>query len=157
MRQRPKGNGTMTTTRNGLVPRASVAAAAALGLAILVPGLGLAQAAAPAGANAAVVVQVVNRSPVGNMLATTGGASLYIHPKGQCTGGCLSIWPALLMPAGKTKPKGAECLTTVDTPGGLQVRYHKQALYTFTGDSGTSVNGNGVGGFKAARITKACP
>jgi predicted lipoprotein with Yx(FWY)xxD motif len=148
----------MTTTRFGLAARAGVALAAAVGIAILilVPGLETAQAAAPAG-HGAVVVQTVDRSPVGNMLATTAGASLYIHPSGPCTGSCLSVWPALLMPAGKTKPKGAQCLTTVTTSGGLQVSYHNQALYTFTGDSGSSVNGNGVGGFKAAKITKNCP
>jgi predicted lipoprotein with Yx(FWY)xxD motif len=145
----------MGTSREGLAARAGVAAAAAVGLAVLVPGLGAAQAASPKGMGAT-VVQEVNRSPIGNMLATTGGASLYTT-KGSCTGGCLSIWPALMMPTGKTKPKGAECLATVSTPSGLQVTYHNQKLYTFTGDSGTSVNGNGVGGFKAAKVTKACP
>ena len=91
------------------------------------------------------------------MLATTKGASLYIHPGGPCTGGCLSIWPALLMPAGKTMPMGAQCLTTVKASGGLQVKYHGQKLYTFTSDSGSSLNGNGVAGFQAAKITKTCP
>ncbi len=148
----------MKTTRVRLATRAGMTVAAAMGVAILilVPGLETAQAATPAG-KGAVVVQVVNRSPVGNMLATTAGASLYTHPSGPCTGSCLSVWPALLMPAGKTKPKGAECLTTVSTSGGLQVSYHNQALYTFTGDSGTSLNGNGVAGFKAAKINKNCP
>src|ERR1700728_2523709 len=131
----------MTRTKLRPVTRAGVAVAAAVGIAILtlVPGLGVAQAATPAG-KGAVVVQVVNRSPVGNMLATTSGASLYTHPSGPCTGSCLSAWPPLFMPAGKTKPKGAQCLTTVSTSGGLQVSYHNQALYTFTGDSGSSVN-----------------
>jgi predicted lipoprotein with Yx(FWY)xxD motif len=146
----------MGTSRVGLAARAGVAAAAAVGIGVLVPGLGPAQAASPNGMGAT-VVQVVNRSPIGNMLATTGGASLYIHPSGPCTGGCLSVWPPLLMPTGKTKPKGAECLGTVSIPSGLQVKYHGQPLFTFTGDSGTSVNGNGVGGFKAAKVTKACP
>ena len=146
----------MGTTRDGRVARAGVAATVAVGLAVLVPALG-AQAAAPAGMKSAVVVQVVNRSPIGNMLATTGGASLYTHPSGPCTGACLQAWPALLMPAGKTKPKGAECLSTVSATGGIQVTYNKKALYTFTGDSGTSLNGNGLGGFKAAKVTKKCP
>jgi hypothetical protein len=63
------------------------------------------------------------------------------------------------MPAGKTLPKGkgVECLSTVSTSAGLQVTYHKQPLYTFVDDSGTSLNGNGVGGFVAAKITKKCP
>jgi predicted lipoprotein with Yx(FWY)xxD motif len=146
----------MGTSKVGLTARVGVAAAAATGIAVLAPGLAPVQAASPHGMGAT-VVQVVNRSPIGNMLATTGGASLYTLPKGSCTGGCLSVWPPLLMPTGKTKPKGAECLGTVSTPSGLQVTYNKHALYTFTGDSGTSVNGNGVGGFKAAKVTKACP
>jgi predicted lipoprotein with Yx(FWY)xxD motif len=153
-----RGVETMKTARVGLQARAGMAIAAAVGIAILIlmPGLEAAEAATPAG-HGAVVVQVVNRSPVGNMLATTGGASLYIHPSGACTGSCLSVWPPLLMPAGKTKPKGAQCLTTVSTASGLQVSYHNQPLYTFTSDSGTSLNGNGVGGFKAAKINKKCP
>ena len=144
----------MGTTRNGRAARAGIATAEAVGFAVLAPGLGA--QAAPAGMKSAVVVQVVNRSPVGNMLATTGGASLYTT-SGPCTGSCLGVWPALLMPAGKTKPKGVECLSTVSTPAGLQVTYNNKALYTFTGDSGTSLNGNGVGGFKAAKISKKCP
>ena len=134
----------------------AIASVVGIAILVLVPGLEAAQAASPDG-HGAVVVQEVNRSPVGNMLATTSGASLYIHPSGPCTGGCLSVWPALLMPAGKTKPKGAQCLTTVSTSGGLQVSYHNQALYTYTGDSGSSLNGNGVAGFKAAKINKNCP
>jgi predicted lipoprotein with Yx(FWY)xxD motif len=150
-----EGSGTLRTTRAGLAARAGVAA---MGIAILtlVPAFGAAQAATTTG-KSAVVVKVVSRSPVGKMLATTTGASLYIHPSGPCTGGCLSVWPALLMPKGKTVPQGAKCLTTVKTSGGLQVKYHGQALYTFTSDSGPSLNGNGVGGFQAAKITKACP
>jgi predicted lipoprotein with Yx(FWY)xxD motif len=148
----------MTSTSVGLRARSGMAVAAAVGIAalVLVPGLEAAQAATPAG-KGAVVVQEVNRSPIGNMLATASGASLYTHPGGPCTGSCLTAWPPLIMPAGKTKPKGAQCLTTVSTSGGLQVSYHNQPLYTFVSDSGTSVNGNGVAGFKAAKISKKCP
>jgi predicted lipoprotein with Yx(FWY)xxD motif len=144
----------MAITKNGLALRTGVVAATLTGLAVVVPGVQPAQAA---GGKGATVVQIVSRSPIGNMLATTGGASLYTHPSGPCTGSCLTVWPRLVMPAGKTKPKGVECLSTVAFSGGLQVRYHNQPLYTFTGDSGTSVNGNGVAGFKAAKITSTCP
>jgi len=60
------------------------------------------------------------------------------------------------MPRGKTVPKGAPCLATAKLGHRLQVTYHKQRLYTFTGDSGHSVNGNGVAGFVAAKVTKKC-
>jgi len=39
--------------------------------------------------------------------------------------------------------------------GRLQVTYHKMRLYTFINDSGTSVTGNGVAGFKVAKVV-AC-
>ena len=134
---------------------AGAAVVALAGIAAVAPGIQAAQAAG--GAKKATVVEGVSRSPVGNMLATTSGASLYILPKGSCTGSCLGVWPPLFMPTGKTKPAGAKCLSTVDTAGGLQVAYHGKQLYTFADDSGTSLNGNHVGGFVAAKITKACP
>jgi predicted lipoprotein with Yx(FWY)xxD motif len=142
------------TSRIGLAT-ATVAAAASLAVASTMPA-----AAAPrTTGTSATVVKVVKRAPIGKMLATKKGASLYTHPGGPCTGSCLSVWPALLMPKGTTTPLGASCLATVAsaTSGRLQVTYHGQALYTFTGDSGTSVNGNGVAGFEAAKVTKACP
>jgi predicted lipoprotein with Yx(FWY)xxD motif len=147
----------MRTSRHKFATRTGVAVAVLTGVAVLVPGMDAAQAAG--GGKGAKVVETVSRNPVGNMLATTSGASLYTHPGGPCTGSCLQVWPQLLMPAGKTIPKGSgvECLSTVSTSAGLQVTYHKQPLYTFVSDSGTSLNGNGVGGFVAAKITKKCP
>ncbi len=132
-----------------------MALATLTGVAVLVPGGGAALAAGPG--KGATVVERVDRSPIGNMLASATGASLYIHPNGPCTGTCLQVWPRLLMPTGKTKPKGAQCLSTKATKAGLQVEYHGQLLYTFVDDTGTSETGNGVGGFLAAKITKNCP
>jgi hypothetical protein len=37
------------------------------------------------------------------------------------------------------------------------VTYNGQRLYTFTGDIGYSVNGNGVGGFVVASLVTGCP
>jgi predicted lipoprotein with Yx(FWY)xxD motif len=145
----------MAISKQGLALRTGVAGVTLTGLALLVPGVQPAQAAG--GGKGAKVVEMVSRAPVGNMLATTSGASLYTHPSGACTGSCVPVWPALMMPAGKTKPKGADCLSTVATSGGLQVRYHNQPLYTFVDDSGTSLNGNHVAGFVAAKIKSGCP
>lgn len=114
--------------------------------------------AAPNVTKSATVVKVVTRHPFGKMLAKTNGRSLYILPKGSCTGICLGSWPPLFMPKGKTKPLGTKCLGTVKFQGKLQVTYRGKKLYTFTGDTGSSVTGNGLSGFKAAKIsTKACP
>jgi predicted lipoprotein with Yx(FWY)xxD motif len=110
-------------------------------------------------ATSAVVVKVAKRPTIGKMLVVPGtGRALYILPSGTCTGSCTQVWPALVMPAGATVPKGARCLGTVAFgTNQLQVTYHKQPLYTFAQDSGHSVSGNGVAGFKAAKVTTACP
>jgi predicted lipoprotein with Yx(FWY)xxD motif len=106
----------------------------------------------------ATVVHVAFRKGFGKMLVTAkGGHALYEHPSGPCTGTCLSVWPALNMPTGKTIPLGASCLATVTVGSNLQVTYNGQKLYTFTGDSGHMVTGNGLGGFVVAKMVKACP
>jgi predicted lipoprotein with Yx(FWY)xxD motif len=140
--------------------RAVVAALVIGGSSVATAGIASqAQAQArPAAGTSARVVNAAMRTGFGKILVTvSGGHSLYEHPKGACTGGCLSVWPALLMPAGATVPKGASCLATAKMGANLQVTYHGQKLYTFTGDTGHSVNGNGVAGFVVAKVTKACP
>jgi len=114
--------------------------------------------AAPAVTKKATVVKVVTRHPFGKILATIHGRSLYIKPRGSCTGMCLTSWPPLLMPKGKTIPLGTRCLGTKPRGRRLQVTYRNQRLYRFSGDSGSSVNGDGVAGFKVAKVlTGACP
>ena len=132
------------------------AAVTALGLAGLVVGP---QMAFASGSTAVRVVKVADRAPVGNMLTTLKGKSLYIHPSGPCTGSCLSVWPAYNIPAGDTTPGGAKCLTLAapNAKGRQQIEYQGQRLYTFVDDSGTSLNGNGVGGFMAAKVSTTCP
>jgi predicted lipoprotein with Yx(FWY)xxD motif len=106
---------------------------------------------------AATVVHEASRAHFGKIVVTArSGRALYILPSGSCNAMCLSVWPRLLMPRGKTKPKGANCLATKKVGGRLQVTYRGQRLYTFTGDSGHSVNGNGVSGFKVAKVRAKC-
>ncbi len=132
--------------------------------AVLVTGSAVATAGIAASAQAQVrpsssgtsahVVNEATRSGFGKILVTIKvGMSLYEHPHGGCSASCQSIWPPLLMPSGKTKPTGAPCLKTAKLGTKLQVTYHGQRLYTFTGDSGHSVNGNGVAGFVVAKVT----
>jgi predicted lipoprotein with Yx(FWY)xxD motif len=140
--------------------RAAVAVLLVSGSTAATTGAAAAQAQMrPAGSgSSATVVQAATRSGFGKILVTVnGGHSLYEHPRGSCGPSCRSIWPPLLMPAGKTTPKGASCLATAKLGQKLQVTYHGQRLYTFTGDSGHSVNGNGVDGFVVAKVTTACP
>ncbi len=114
--------------------------------------------AAPTITRKATVVKVVTRRHFGKILATIHGRSLYYKPTGGCNSQCLAFWPPLLMPSGKTIPLGTRCLETATFGMRLQVTYRDHRLYTFVNDSGHSVNGNGVAGFKVARFsTKACP
>jgi predicted lipoprotein with Yx(FWY)xxD motif len=113
---------------------------------------------APSVTRKATVVKVVTRRHFGKIIATIHGRALYIKPTGGCTGPCLAIWPPLLMPKGKTIPLGTRCLGTKMRGSRLQVTYRGNRLYKFVNDSGTSVRGNGVGGFKVAKFsTRACP
>ena len=119
------------------------------------PARAHAASAHPARTGTARVVKIRNRPQIGRMLVTAGaGKALYILPHASCTGGCLSVWPRLVLPRGKTIPAGASCLGT--KPFGanhrLQVTYHGKRLYTFVQDSGTAVTGDGVEGFMAARV-----
>jgi predicted lipoprotein with Yx(FWY)xxD motif len=144
---------------------AAVAAAAALaagGLGTLSAGAATHPAraahhtqAGPATTRTAGMVKIRNRMGIGRMLVTAGsGKALYILPGSSCTAGCLTVWPRLVLPRGKTIPTGASCLGTkpFGTHHRLQVTYHGHRLYTFVQDSGISVTGDGLEGFKAARV-----
>jgi predicted lipoprotein with Yx(FWY)xxD motif len=100
------------------------------------------------------VVKEVVRGSFGEILTNKMGHTLYIQPGGTCTGGCLTIWPPLLMPKGKTVPGGvASGLGTVSTGSGLQVTYNGMPLYTFYTDTKTSTSGENVGGFVVAQVS----
>lgn len=111
---------------------------------------------------APIVVRAATRTGFGKILvAATGGASLYRDTndppnKPTCTGSCASIWPPLLLPVGDKNPRGGPGVTGLGAvkvaSGRLQVTYHKEPLYTFSGDSGHSVNGNGVGPFLVVKV-----
>ncbi|HLN16115.1 MAG TPA: hypothetical protein VK277_05090 [Acidimicrobiales bacterium] len=131
----------------------SLALAAGVAVA-LAPALAFtpASSAAVHASKTPVVVKQANRKGFGHILVTKPGATLYDLPSGTCTGGCLQVWPPLVLPAGDTTPKGGKgvvgTLGTMPAPGGgLQVTYNGLPLYTFVNDSGHSVNGNNVAGF----------
>lgn len=139
--------------------RAAVAALLVGGSTVATAGIATAAQAQVRPATAgksAVVVQVASRHGFGKILVTVNvGMALYENPAG-CNAGCRAIWPPLLMPKGKTMPKGTKCLGTARLGHKLQVTYNGQRLYTFTGDTGHSVNGNGLAGFVVASHTTSC-
>ena len=70
-----------------------------------------AQSGAQSATKPPVVVVAKARPTVGTILVTvSGGATLYRDTNDgpndpTCTGGCASIWPPLLLPAGDTMPR----------------------------------------------------
>jgi predicted lipoprotein with Yx(FWY)xxD motif len=110
-----------------------------------------------------VVVRFAGRMGVGRILVSSTGATLYRDTDDgpndpTCTGACASVWPAYVLPAGDTTPrggKGVKGLSTVKESGGvLQLTYMKEPLYTFVDDSGHSVTGNGDGPFEVIPAPK---
>jgi predicted lipoprotein with Yx(FWY)xxD motif len=117
-----------------------------------------ANASSANGKHSAEVVKVKTHRPFGKILYTTHNQALYYLPKGagSCRGSCLSVWPTLLMPVGKTEPEGAKCLGTVAFGKRRQVTFNHRRLYTFVSDSRGSVTGNNVEGFKVAKVAAHC-
>ena len=66
-----------------------------------------------------------------------------------CTGGCITKWPALTVPAGTTPTAGTGATGTIgtiartDTNGALQVTYNGLPLYFFSGDKAAG-DSNGI-------------
>jgi predicted lipoprotein with Yx(FWY)xxD motif len=107
-------------------------------------------------ASAQDAVSAATRGSFGDILVSGSGATLYRYDADKpnmptCTGSCATAWPPLLLPVGTTSVKAGSGLTGVGSvmlsDGRSQVTYDQMPLYTFASDSGTSVNGQGVGGF----------
>ena len=134
---------------------ALVGAVAGLGGALVVPAGPVQAATGTSEPVVKVVTRVVNRAPT-KMLATVSGRSLY-ETAAACTGTCLGIWPRLVLAPGKTTPTGVSGLGRAAFKVGAkteyQVTYRGKRLYTFIGDTGSTVRGNGVVGFVVAKVT----
>jgi predicted lipoprotein with Yx(FWY)xxD motif len=118
---------------------------ALLGGSLLVGALPVVATAAHPAASRAKIVRVVDaakRGHFGAVLVTTKGMTLYhytLDKKGKvaCTGKCATIWPPLLLATGE-RPAGGPGVTglgTVRDPDGkVQVTWHGEPLYVFSGD-----------------------
>ncbi len=99
------------------------------------------------------VVQTKTDSKVGQYLADSNGKPLYTYNQdtdntSNCTGSCLSNWPAYKASTTASLPANVGTITRSD--GTVQYTYNKKPLYYFTGDSTSSVTGNGIEGFSVA-------
>lgn len=77
---------------------------------------------------------------LGKVLVDAEGHTLYhlsadSRDKSKCTGACTAIWPPLLV-TGTPSFGGLSGLSTFNRGGGkMQVAYHGEPLYTFSGDA----------------------
>ena len=89
------------------------------------------------------------------VVASSNGMTVYTFDKdvansgtSACSGGCLTKWPALTVPAGST-PAAASGITgklgtiTRADDGTLQVTYNGKPLYFFSGDKAAG-DSNGI-------------
>jgi predicted lipoprotein with Yx(FWY)xxD motif len=109
--------------------------------------------------NNSVVVTKTNASlgqylaePAGKALYTYGGDSAGVS---KCSGSCLASWPAYQDKGATTGlPTGIGTIQRSDN-GETQYTYNGMPLYTFVGDSGSQVTGNGVSNFTIAKPAAA--
>jgi predicted lipoprotein with Yx(FWY)xxD motif len=101
----------------------------------------------------ALSVQTDSVSGIGTVLANSAGLTLYHNTKETgstivCTGGCVSVWPPVLvtgpLPQDTGKVKGT--FATIMRPdGSTQLTINGMPLYTYSGDSGSGqASGQGI-------------
>ena len=114
--------------------------------------------AAASNSSGSALVKVASDSKFGQILESSSGMPLYTYDKdtsgkSNCTGGCLTEWPALAA-TGSSAPSvagasGAFSLVKRDD-GTMQVAYNGMPLYTFVDDKAGDVTGDGQDGFHIA-------
>jgi len=134
-------------------------AAACSGAATSAPAASPSAAPAASAAASAAGGSVVMTATVGSngtlVVASSNGMTVYTFDKdvansgtSACSGGCLTKWPALTVPAGST-PTAATGITgklgtiTRTDDGTLQVTYNGKPLYFFSGDKAAG-DSNGI-------------
>jgi predicted lipoprotein with Yx(FWY)xxD motif len=102
------------------------------------------------------VLKTKTSASLGQYLTTSGGKALYTYSGdssgvSNCTGSCLSAWPAYQATSSSAAslPKGVSTIKRTDN-GQTQFTYNGMPLYTFASDGQGQVTGNGVSGFSIA-------
>ena len=110
-------------------------------------------AKAPAAAPKKVTVRLDKSTKFGEILVDQAGQALYTDSadkppaKWACKGGCLHLWPALVLPNGQAAASHAATLKglgVVKGPSGRQVTCKGHPLYSFSGDKPGQVKGQGL-------------
>ncbi|HEY3724650.1 MAG TPA: hypothetical protein VGN59_14960 [Acidimicrobiia bacterium] len=104
---------------------------------------------------AAAVIKTTDNATLGKILVDANGKTVYTLTNAgaavACTGGCLSVWPAVMLPSGTstaTGGAGVTGLTVVTTANGKQVAAKGLPLYTFANDTAAGdAKGDGLASF----------
>jgi len=108
------------------------------------PSTGATVLAAAVGSNGTLVVAGSNGMTVYQFSKDVAGSGT-----SACTGGCITKWPALTVPAGTVPTAGTGAtgalgtITRSDSNGALQVTYNGLPLYFFSGDKAAG-DSNGI-------------
>lgn len=124
----------------------------------LVVGAAVPGALAAPALQAASPIQLGNNAKFGSILVNAQGMTLYqltseAGGKIACSGGCLGVWPPVLVPAGTTAPTAGPgvlgTLGVITRPDGtVQATQNGFPLYAFSHDSAPGdTNGNGIVAF----------
>jgi predicted lipoprotein with Yx(FWY)xxD motif len=131
----------------------SVAAPSVAAPSVAAPSVAAGGASAAAGGSTVMATTVGSIGTV--IVAGSNGMTVYNFSKdvkdsstSACTGGCITKWPALTVPAGTTPTAGAGATGKLGTitrtdDGTLQVTYNGLPLYFFSGDTKAG-DSNGV-------------
>jgi predicted lipoprotein with Yx(FWY)xxD motif len=100
----------------------------------------------------------VRSTAYGKILVNSKGDTLYLwakdkNDKSACSGGCLDVWPFVLISGTPTAGPGvnAKLLGTIKVKGGHEVTYNKHPLYTYVSDVKPGIiSGEGNKSFGAA-------
>ena len=119
----------------------------------IAPTASAAPSEAPVAGGPAVMTATVGSQ--GTIVVAANGMTVYTYAKdvansgaSACTGGCLTKWPALTVPAGSTPAGDSGVTGTLGTitrtdDGTAQVTYNGLPLYFFSGDTAPG-DANGV-------------
>ena len=108
---------------------------------IAIGGVAVASAATHSASATAAPTISVRSSAYGKILINSKGFTLYLWAKDKsdksaCSGGCLAVWPFVLVSGTPTAGSGvnAKLLGTIKVKGGNEVTYNQHPLYTFVSD-----------------------
>jgi predicted lipoprotein with Yx(FWY)xxD motif len=101
------------------------------------------------------IIQTKTSSSVGQYLADANGNTLYTNGGdttgvSNCTGTCLSAWPAY-QPTSSTTTLPTNVTVIKRSDGTSQYAYKGMPLYTFASDSAGQVTGDGISNFHVAK------